>query len=158
MVGLVQHQHLDIAEVDGAVVQMVQQPTRCRHQHVHAIIHGAGLARLRHAAEHQRNPDRRPGGVGPEAVGDLAGQFTGRRHHQAARALLARMLPLGQQAVKDGEGEGRGLTGAGLGNALDVVPGQDVGNGLSLDGGRLSVARDCQRTEQGRGQAEVLKR
>jgi hypothetical protein len=45
-----------------------------------------------------------------------------------------------REALQDGQGEGRGLAGAGLGAAQQVAAAQDVRNGLLLDRGRLGVA------------------
>ena len=59
--------------------------------------------------------------------------------------------------MQDGKGEGRGLAGAGLGNADDVTAGQCERNGLSLDGRRDELVLFAKRTRDGIGEAEILK-
>jgi len=45
-----------------------------------------------------------------------------------------------REALQQGQGESRGLAGAGLRGAEEVSSGQDDGDGLRLDGGRFGVA------------------
>jgi hypothetical protein len=59
--------------------------------------------------------------VGLERLGDLAGQLARRAEHQHAAAAARRTAGAGGQAVQDGQGEGGGLAGAGLGDAQDVA-------------------------------------
>jgi hypothetical protein len=63
---------------------------------------------------------------------ELAGGF---EDQDAGAALLA-----GHEAVHDGEEEGGGLAGAGLGAAEHVAAAGDDGNGLLLDRGRSGIA------------------
>src|SRR3982074_2959717 len=62
-----------------------------------------------------------------------------------------------QNAMQNGEGEGCGLAGAGLGNADDVTAGKREGNGLSLDGCGREIILFFERTRDGIGEAEILK-
>src|SRR3712207_7041252 len=61
------------------------------------------------------------------------------------------------RSVQDGQREGRGLAGAGLGDAEQVAPFQHRGDGLGLDGGGGLVAGLLQRAQEGRGEAEDRK-
>ena len=94
VVGLVQHQDLDAAELHGAVLHVVEQPAGRGDQHVDAARHRLGLPALRHAAEHQRGADAGMAAIGAEAFGDLAGQLARRaqNQHAAARAASAGRL------------------------------------------------------------------
>ena len=57
------------------------------------------------------------------------------------RARLRRRLPLVQgQVLQDGQGEGGGLAGAGLGAADQVAALEQMGDGLGLDGSGDGVA------------------
>src|SRR6202022_2702335 len=59
--------------------------------------------------------------------------------------------------MQDRKREGRGLAGAGLGDADDVTAGNCDGNGLSLDGRGRVVIFFLERTRDGIGEAEILK-
>ena len=59
--------------------------------------------------------------------------------------------------MQDRQREGRGLAGAGLGDADDVTAGQCDGDGLSLDGRGREVIFFLERTRDGIGKAEILK-
>jgi hypothetical protein len=59
--------------------------------------------------------------------------------------------------MQDGKREGRGLAGAGLGDADDVAAGEGYRDGLSLDGGGRDVIFFFKCTRDGIGEAEILK-
>ena len=95
LVGLVEHQHLDLVEPDGAVAEVVDQAAGGGDEHVDAAGDRADLAR---ASARRRTPaptrDAGVAAIGAEALGDLAGQFAGRGEHQrAAGAGAGRRLP-----------------------------------------------------------------
>ena len=102
-----------------------------------------------HAAEHDGDGEAHVAAVDAEALGDLAGQLAGRAEHQDAAAAARRGPGIGGQALQDRQGEGRGLAGAGLGDAQHVAPGEDAGDGLGLDGRGLAIALFGQRLQQG---------
>jgi hypothetical protein len=60
--------------------------------------------------------------------------------------------------MKDGEGEGGGFAGAGLGAAEDVLAGHHVGDSLGLDGCGDGVILCGEGAENGFGQAEGCER
>jgi hypothetical protein len=62
------------------------------------------------------------------------------------------------EALEEGQGEARGLAGAGLGGAQKVFPGEDDGDGLRLDGGGRGVALVRDSAEQLGAQAEGFER
>ena len=92
-----------------------------------------------------------------KAFGDLAGQFAGRGQHQHAAAAARGRDAVGGEAVQDRQGEGGGLTGAGLGDAQQVAAFHDARNRLGLDRGRGGVAFGVQGFEKRLAQAEVVK-
>ena len=61
----------------------------------------------------------------------------------------------GGKPLQDGEREGRGLAGAGLGDAEEIPAGEDVRNGLGLDGRRRRIFLVRERPEERRGEAEL---
>ena len=95
--------------------------------------------------------------IGVEAVEDLSGQFAGRAEHQHAAGLGLRLDAVRQDAMQDRQREGRGLAGAGLGDADDVAAGKGERNGLGLDGGGREIVLFFERTRDGIGKAEILK-
>ena len=155
VVGLVQHQDLGAVQPHVAFAEQVQQAAGGGHQHVHAAGHGGDLAALRHAAEDQCHAHRRVLGIGAEAVRDLRRKLARGRQHQAARRLALVLTRLGHEAVQDRQGERRGLAGAGLGDAQQVVAQQQRRYRLRLDGGWVAVAGRGQPLEQRRGEAEL---
>ncbi len=117
-VGLVQHQHLDVGEVDGLVAQQVEQASGAGDDDLCAAIELLDLGPLADAAV---DGDAADAGAAAQLGGglvDLLGQLAGRRHDQ--HADLAHR-PFGQ-ALQDGQHEGCGLAGAGLGQAQHVAP------------------------------------
>ena len=96
--------------------------------------------------------------VGVEFFADLDRQFPGRRQDQGPRTfggvLSARPVLL-RKLVENGQREGAGLAGAGLGNAQDVPAGEKLGDGAGLDRGRGGMVTRSQGTMDRIGQAEV---
>ena len=76
-----------------------------------------------------------------EALLDLRGEFARRLENECARHARAGAPVL--EHGEHGQHEGRGLAGAGLGDAEHVTPLEDVGDRLLLDGGGGGVA--CRR-------------
>ena len=71
---------------------------------------------------------------------DLHGEFAGRRQDQRARRLGAALGAERDDLRQDRQREGRGLAGAGLGDAQNVAAGELRRNGLGLDRLRLGEA------------------
>ncbi len=80
----------------------------------------------------------------------LQGQLAGGGQDQGLDLGVA-----GVDGVEQGQSEGGGLAGAGLGHAHDVATGQEHRDGLLLDGGGRDVAHVGHGAQQVRGQAEV---
>src|SRR6202022_3961651 len=118
-----------------------------------ALHHRADLTAHRHAADRQRRTEADVAAIGVEALEDLSRQFAGRAQHQHAAGLGLRLDAVLQNAMQDRKREGRGLAGAGLGDADDVTAGNCDGNGLSLDGRGRVVIFFLERTRDGIGEA-----
>ena len=154
-VDLVEDNHLDPVEADVALLHVVEQPAGGGGQHVDAAGH---LTNLRGGADAAENDGRRnadAAAIGANRVVDLARQFAGGCQHQHAAAAARRRAALCVQAVQDRQRECRRLAGAGLGDAEQVAPGEDVGDGLRLDRRRRGVALGGQHLQDGRREAEV---
>ena len=94
-----------------------------------------------HPAEYRCNFQRQVAGVSPDVFINLQGEFAGRCQDQRARAGLATVAKDRRQPRQNGQREGRGLAGAGLGNANQIVPGDDWRDGGDLNRRRFGVTR-----------------
>ena len=139
-----------------ARVEMIEQTSRRRHQHVEAARQRADLRAVRHAAEDDGDVERQTGREIAKALRDLAGEFARRAEHQDARPALRRGAFVGDEAVEDRQREGGGLAGAGLGDADEIAPFHQDGNGLRLNRRRLGVAHFGQCVDERRGEAEAV--
>ena len=156
-VGFVEHEKLDLAELQAVALHEVEQAAGGGDHDFDALHDRADLAAHRHAADRQRRGQAHVAAIGVEAVEDLSRQFAGRAQHQHAAGLGLRLDAVLQDAMQDRQREGRGLAGAGLGDADDVTAGEREGNGLSLDGRGREVILFLERTRDGIGEAEILK-
>ena len=157
LVGFVEHEDLDIAQGQRALVDQVEQAARGGDQDVDPAGEGAGLLAHRHAAEDALDAEVQVLGIAAHVLGDLGGKFAGRRKHQhPARRIHAR-LGIGGEAVQRRQREGCGFAGAGLGDAQNVASFEQSRNGLLLDRGGIGIALGFKRTKEGLGEAKVGK-
>jgi hypothetical protein len=138
-VGLVDHQQLDPGEQQLAALEMVEEPSGSRDQHVDATGDLEVLVGERDAADQERDVELVVRAVALEILLDLGGEFAGRLEDQRARHPGPGPALFEQREHR--QSERRGLAGAGLGDAQDVTPREDMRNGLGLDRGRRGVAR-----------------
>ncbi len=135
-VGFVQHQDLDVSQVDAAVTGQVQQATRAGDDDLGAAPQRFDLVVFAHAAVDGNAAHPGPlAQVGGDLV-DLLGQLARGRQDQGTDAAGWAL----DQPLQDGQDEGRGLAGAGLCRRQDVVPLQHAWDRLLLDGGRHGIA------------------
>ena len=142
-VGLVQHQDLQLAEVQVALALMVQQAARRGDEDLDAGPEGLGLGVDVHAAEDGGGAQRDVLAIGADALLYLHGQLAGGREDEGPDGVArggGRSAGVGRQQLQHGQGEAGGLAGAGLGAAHEVAAFQHQGNGLDLDGGGVFVA------------------
>ncbi len=154
-VGLVEHEELDVAEVDVALPDQVQQPPGGGDQHVHPALQHPHLRPLLHPAEDHGVVDLEVAAVGVHALTDLGRQLPGGREHEGPDrpTSLAGGRPRGH-VLQDRERERGGLSGSGLRAAQHVPPLQEGGNGLALDGGRGGVALRVNGAQEGLDEVE----
>ncbi len=154
-VGLVEHDHGDVGQRDGAAVDEVDEAPGGGDDDVDAPGQSGGLAVQVGAAVD--GLDRTAAGLGQRAelVGNLGGQFAGGHENEGVgMARLRRLHPLDQ-----GETKSEGLARSGLGLAADVASGQGIGDGQGLDRERLGdpplpqggheIVGDAERVESG---------
>ena len=152
-VGLVQHEHLHVAEAHGALFHEVDQAARRGDEDVHAVLELVDLRGVGQAAHHGEDAVMRGGGDGGAHLADLLGQLARGGDHEHERALPALGMA---QAVERGQREGRGLAGAGLGGGDEVAPFERERDGLLLDGRGRFVAQARDGFKSLVGQAEFV--
>ena len=154
-VGFIDDQQFDAGEQQPAAFGVVEQPAGRCDQHVDAARQFGVLVAERDAADQERDVEFLAGAVFVELFLDLGGEFARRLDDQGAghSGPGAALFEHGEHR----QDEGSGLAGAGLGDAENVTPGEDVGDRLFLDGGRGGVAGGRNSGENLVGQAEMGK-
>ena len=130
LVGFVEDEVVQMREIQGATFEVIDDAARCADHDVRSApqagqLHGVGLA----AIDRQHGDPRQMRPVPAEGLGNLQSQFAGRGQHQRLGVLAG-----GVDARQDRDGERRGLSGAGLGEADHVGTGQQGRDGGRLDG------------------------
>ena len=154
-VRFVEHQHLDLPEIDVTLVMEILEATGGRDQDIHAPLERTDLVVLVHAAVDHAVAELEVASVVDEAFVDLRRKFTGGTQDQrpwgtgpgplVVPFVPDRLLSLrGRKTLQDRECEGAGLSGAGLGGAEDVASLQRRGDrsGLDRGGGGVALFRD----------------
>ena len=141
-VGLVQHEELDLAQVEVALLMVVQQAAGRGDQDVDAIAQARQLRAHAHATEHDHGLDGQVLAVDAHAFFDLGGQFTRGGQNQGADGALALRGRgrRGAQLVQQRQGETGGLASAGLCASQQVAASDDRRDGLGLNGGGGGIA------------------
>ena len=155
-VGLVEHHHLHVAQVEDVLAEEVDDAARRADQDVDARRERAALLVVVHAAEGEAE---REAGVLHEDLGvamDLDRELARRREHQRARRGR---WPVGrgrvaQQVREERDQERRGLAGAGLRLPRDVEARERARQGLGLDRRAAFEARVGDAAGDGFGQVQ----
>ena len=156
VIGLVQNADFRAVEAHIAGAHMVEQAAGGGDDHIEAARQNLTLRAQGHAADDAGDLQAGEAAIGAEALGDLRRQLTGRRQNQNAHEAGVRTARVGQQALDDGQREGRRLAGAGLGDAEQIAALQKRGDGLCLNGGGMGVAFFGQSAKKRLDEAEIL--
>ena len=126
LVRLVEHEHLDVGEIEVSLVGEVEQPARSANHHVDSRTQGVDLRLVGATAVHREHPGAARLAGEREVAGDLDRQLAGRRDHECLR--LARLdEQLEVTITRDGDplqerdAEREGLPGAGARLPDEVV-------------------------------------
>ena len=154
LVGLVEHEVLELRQVEGALVEVVHDAAGRADDDVHAAaqrrqLHAVALP----AVDRQDVHAAQVRGVLLERLADLQRELAGGREHERLRGLLRHV-----EAGEDRQRERRGLAGAGLGEAHDVAAGEERRDGRGLDRRRRLVSDVVERLEHRTLEAEVGER
>ncbi len=158
-VRFVQHQDFHCAQIQAALLHVIQQASRRGHQDVHAAAQALDLGLDAHASEHDHRGKSRVSAIGAHRGLHLGCKLPGWRENQGARPMARRVRVRGvEQALQDGQHETGGLTGSGLGRGEQIAAAEHGRNGADLDGSGCGVAVFRDGTHDGLGQAELGER
>ena len=157
-IGFVEDEEGHAAELHVAALDQVEQAAGRGDQDVDAARQGLDLAAVAQTADDGAQAQAEAAAVGVEAARDLDGELAGRREDERARALGLGALLGGGEVLQHGQREGRGLAGAGLGDAENVTALQQRRDGARLDRRGHGVLGGFEGTQQRLGQAEIRKR
>ena len=158
LVGLIENQRLDPVETRGALVEVVLQAARRRDHDVEPAGQRGALRAVADAAEHHADRQAEMAAIGLQAVGDLGRQFARGGQDERPAAAAGRPSAGVRQAMQQRQAEGRGLAGAGLGDAQQVTAVARGGDRLRLDRGGGRVAFLGKRLEDAAVETESVER
>jgi len=142
-IGLVEHEDRNLAEIHGALLDVVQQAAGRRDEDLDTRQQHLGLRFDRHAAVHDAGAQRHRAAVRADRLIHLDRELSGRDEDQRANRVAGRREARGgvlAEAVEDRQRKRRGLAGAGLGGGEDVPTLEDERDGGRLDGRGFDVA------------------
>ena len=156
-VGLVEDEEIRVFERDRPASAKIDEPSRGGHQDIDALREVTDLAADRDAADDEGDLHPEVAPIQLEAIGDLAGEFSGRAQHQHAAALLQRAPMVEGKSMENGQGKSGRLAGSGLRHADEVSAGKGDRYGGSLNRCRGRMMRFGEGTSDGLGDAERRK-
>ncbi|TKJ19109.1 hypothetical protein A6V29_10450 [Blastococcus sp. CCUG 61487] len=133
LVGLVEDEHLDLAEDQVAALRQVEQPAGGADDDLDALLQRLDLRLERAAAVDGLDAHAALGAGGGQVAGDLHAQLAGGDDDQRLRDAVATLGRRGD-ALQQRDAEAEGLAGAGAGLTDEVVAGQRQREGELLDG------------------------
>ena len=129
MVGLVQDQDFEAAEIHGSAADQVEEPAGAGHHDVGTLPEFYLLAANSHAAVYGDATNAGLSAQAPDSLVSLLGQLPCGRDNQPAHAALFSLY----QAVQHGKHERRCFAGPGLCQAHNIPAVHDLGNSLCLN-------------------------
>jgi hypothetical protein len=158
---LIQNQDLDLAQVDGLLLDVVEQPPRRRHEDVDAAAQRVDLGLHAHAAIDQAGLQLNVFAVGADAFFHLCRKLPGRRDDEGAHGVAGwRVAPgrLAGEILQQRQGEAGRLAGSRLRGAQQIASREYDRDGLELDGSGSGVALLCDCAKQLGREAKGFKR
>jgi hypothetical protein len=137
LVGLVEHQRVDVREVQRLAVGEVDEATRRAHDHIDTLLEGLQLLFVAHAAVDGQDPDATVRARHRDVARHLERELAGRSHDQGLGLALRQLGIVGvvrrHGALEDGDAEGQGLAGARAGLPDEIGAHQSHREGHLLD-------------------------
>ena len=156
LVGLVEGQHANLIELQGAAVDVVEDAARCAHDDVGAATQRAGLHFQRCSAVDGNDAEARAPRVLVDRFRDLHGELAGGHEDEAVGA--AARAAAADDPLQHRQGEGGRLSGAGRRLAQHVAALEQHRDRLALHGRRLFVAEGRGGGHEEFGETEVSER
>ena len=138
-VRFIEDEKFEPGEIRVALPHQIDQPARRRDDQFDPGAQRLDLRTLAHAAEDRRHAQRQMFRVGAHVFLDLHHQLARRRDHQRAHPAPLPFAEPSSEMMQNRQDEGRRLAGAGLRDADDIAPGENLRNGGRLDRRRLGV-------------------
>ena len=139
-VGLVEHDQVDLVEIDLLPLEEVDHPAGGGDDDVALAAEGGGLLAGGVAPVDGDDREAPHGRQRRQHAGHLHGELPGGDEDEGPGVAGCRRLG----RLDGGDAEGQGFARAGLGLAADVAPGQCGGKGERLDRERLGDALSCE--------------
>ena len=160
-VGFVEHEDLDVPQIDVALRRVIEQPARRRDEHVDAAAQLAICGLMLTPPKIDGRLQRHVLAVVAHALLDLRRELARRREDQcadAARPFVRRRRGARHEPLQQRQREAGRLAGAGLRAGHDVAPFEHDGNDATLDRRGLRVALFRNATQQRGRKAERIER
>jgi hypothetical protein len=153
LVGLVEHEDLEVLELERAAADVVERAAGRGDHHVDAAAQGAQLLLHGGAAVHGQHRDAEAAAVLVDGLRHLHGQLArGHEHERGGLDRRAVVEAVGSASERDAlqqrERERGGLAGAGGRLAEEVASLDERRDGLALDGRGLLVAQTGERRHE----------
>ena len=140
-VGFIEDQMAELVEVDESLLDQIQQPTGRRHDDVHPPAQLVDLTVLGNPAKNDHRTQGRSLAVVDDVLVNLRSEFAGGGQNQRPHPpFFSGFRPFGQ-LVHNGQREGCGFSGSGLGHAQYITSRKNKGNGFALNGRGLGVTK-----------------
>ncbi len=153
LVGLVEHDDLEVAQVQRSPVEVVERTPWCRHDDVGAALERPELAADWLAAVYRQHARAHVAPVAVHRLGDLDREFAGWHEHQGEGLCPALALP--EEPLQHRKRERRRLPGSRRGLPDQVAAREQGRDGGPLNRGGFLVAEAGKRLTQFRGQGQV---
>jgi hypothetical protein len=144
LVRFVQHDHGDAVELEGVLADVIERATGRGHDDVASATKRIDLATDGLSAVDGNATRAQIVSVLVDGLGNLHGQFA--RGHQHQRHGRGPVL-VGIEQLQNGQREGRGLAGSGGRLTEQVLAGNEMRDGLALNGSGFFVAQTRQGLE-----------
>jgi hypothetical protein len=138
-VRLVENQNLHLGKIQGLLIQMVDEPPRGGHHDIQAPADFIDLGADLDPPEDGRRFQGQEGAVIVNTLENLGRQLPGGAEDEGPGGPEALSLVILKKVLQQGQGEGGGFTGSGLGAPHYVFSFQDGKDGLGLYGGGQAV-------------------
>lgn len=155
-INFIEDEKFDAGEVDVALVHVIEETARAGDEDVDALFHGADLWVFPNTTEDEGLAEADVFAVGLEALRDLAGELAGGGEDEDAGGSALGMTWVVVEGVEDGQREGCGFSGAGLGDSHEIAAFEKDRDRLSLDGRGDGVVLLGESTLEGSCEGKLL--